>query len=103
MQVSSAYLKILFVSSQVRKADDLGRLVRDTFPRRLLFRMILRYDHFPVRLKSKDLVTGRGGSTGLDLVLVPEERDAGFAAAIVETTSGENSQQRGLASVLVRR
>lgn len=103
MQDSSAYLEILFVSSQIRKTDNLGRLVRDTFPRRLLFRMILRYDHLPVRLEPEYLVAGRGGSTGLDFVLVSEERDAGFAAAVVETTSGEYSQQRGFASVLVRR
>lgn len=54
--------------------------------------MILRDDHLPVRLKAEDLVTGRRGPTRLDLVFVPEERDSGFAAAIVQTTSGENSQ-----------
>lgn len=103
MHDSVTYLEVLFVSSQVRKADDLGRLVSDTFPRRLLFRMILRDDHLPVRLEPEDLVSGRGSSAGLDFVLVPEEGHAGFAAAVVETASGEDSQQRGLASVLVWR
>lgn len=80
------------MSSQVRKADDLRRLVSDTLPRRLLFRMILRDDHLAVRLKAEDLVSGRGGATGLDLVLVPEKGDAGFAAAIVEAASSENPE-----------
>lgn len=83
MQRKATHFEVLFVSCEVGEADDLGRPRGDALPRRLLLRVVLRDNDLPVRLETEDLVAGGGGASGLDLVLVPEERDAGFTATVV--------------------
>lgn len=85
---------------QIGKADDLGGFGRDALPRCLLLRVIFGDDHLATRGETENLVAGGRRPTRFDLVLVSEERDAGFATAVVQSAPGQNAQERRFTSVL---